>query len=419
MMTPQEQNLDYLKMLRQPFQKICRLRFLQPDGSTAFALDSGHKNDRSKAFIAEGNIHCNLQNGTRRTATVELSNVDREYDYNVNNLWFGTEIALDEGLILSDGTEYYIQQGVFLLEAPVEKVKPDGKTVTLNLVDKWAALDGRLFGYLDGTYEVPVNTYIFDPIKTLLAEDRGNGYPVDNTTPVFTNWYVGKTQELPGGTVISVLAAPYDLRIDAENGSIADVILGLAEMINAWVGYDPSGALRIDASQDDVLDVDKSVLWQFSMNEATLLGMEYTVKNTEVFNDYIIIGEQLDDNTQPAGRATNYDPSSDTNVQTIGRKTKRENAAGFATVTQCQDLAVWKLKRATCLQRAISISCSQILHIEENRLCTIVRTDKPGSPVERHLIMGFSRPLVGTQDMTISAVSVADFPVATVTSWPE
>ena len=39
-MTQAERMNDYRKMLRRPFTKLCRLRFLQPDGSTAFALDN-------------------------------------------------------------------------------------------------------------------------------------------------------------------------------------------------------------------------------------------------------------------------------------------------------------------------------------------------------------------------------------------
>ena len=58
-------------------------------------------------------------------------------------------------------------------------------------------------------------------------------------------------------------------------------------------------------------------------------------------------------------------------------------------------------------------------HLDVNNLVTIIRTDKPGSPVERHLIQGFSRPLASTGSMTISCVSVNDFPEATVTGWPE
>lgn len=409
----------YMATLREPFQKLCRLRFLQPDGSTAFSLDNNPKNRRSGAFIADGSIATNLQNGKRRTATVMLYNLDGSFDYNVNTVWFGTEIAIDEGLVLPDGEEYYIQQGVFLIENPTESIRPGDRVATYNLVDKWANLDGTLFGNLESTYEVPSGTNIFQPINAILALDKGNGQPVDRVTPIYTEYYNSKSQALPDGSTAAITNAPYTLRVDSDNGTYADVILGLAGMVNAWIGYDQTGALRIDPSQDDILDTNKPVLWQFSMDRVTFLGADYTVKNTEVYNDYIVIGELLDDNSQPAGRATNMDPRSDTNVQTIGRKTFRMSAPGFATDQQCQDLAVWKLKRSSALQKAITISCSQIFHIEENSLVSIVRTDKPGSPVERHLVMGFTRPLVATGEMQINAVSVQDFVTATVTSWPE
>ena len=408
---------EYLAQLRKPFLKLCRLRFLNPDGSVAFALDNNPNNPKSRAFIADGTISCNLQNGARRTANITLANTDNDFDYCINKVWFGQEIAIDEGLRLPSGEDFYIQQGVFLVETPTDMVEPNRRTATYNLVDKWANLDGTLYGNLEGTYEVPAGTNIFYPIASLLSEGRGNSQPVDRTKPVFTEYYNNKTQELPNGSVAKMTDSPYTLTIDGDSGTKAEVILGLAEMVNAWVGYDQTGALRIDASQDDILDNRKPILWQFSQNETELLGLSYTVKNTEVYNDFIVVGEMLDSNYQPSGRATNFDPRSDTNVNIIGRKTKRVSAAGYATDTQCRDLAVWKLKRSSVLQRAVSISCSQIFHIQENNLVTVVRTDKPGKPVERHLIMGFSRPLTTSGAMTINAVSVNDFAEATVTSW--
>ena len=278
-------------------------------------------------------------------------------------------------------------------------------------MDKWANLDGTLFGNLESTYEVPLGTNIFQPITALLTQDKGNGIPVDRVPPIYTDYYNGKKQIIPGpngGTEALVTNTPYTLRIDSESGTISEVVLGLIGMLNAWVGYDNTGALRVDPSQDDLLDTAKPVAWHFQFEDFSFLGATYTIKNTEVYNDYIVVGEQLDDYTQPYGRATNTNPQSDTNVQTIGRKTIRENRAGFATNQQCKDLADWMLKRSSILQKSISISCSQILHINENELVKIVRTDKPGSPVERHLIMGFSRPLNGTEQMTIDAVSVND-----------
>ena len=398
----------YLRQLRSPFRKLVRLRFLNPDGSSAFVLDNDPLNAKAGAFLSSGELHCNLQNGQRRTVSVTLSNVDQRFDYNINSLWFGQEIALDEGMLLPSGEEIYFQEGVFLLETPQNELRPGQRTITYNLVDKWANLDGTLFGNLESTYEVPTGTNIFQPITALLSDDKGNGQPVDTITPVYTDYYNGKNQTMPDGTTIAMTETPYTLRIDNESGTVAEVILGLTGMLNAWVGYDNTGTLRVDPSQDDLLDTEKPVAWQFQLEDFSFLGATYTIKNTEVYNDYIVVGEQLDDYTQPYGRATNTSPESDTNIQTIGKKTFREHRAGYATDTQCQDLANWMLKRSSILQKAVSISCSQILHINENELVEIVRTDKPGSPVERHLVLGFSRPLNGTEQMTIDAVSVND-----------
>ena len=52
------------------------------------------------------------------------------------------------------------------------------------------------------------------------------------------------------------------------SGTYASVILGFAEMLNAWVGYDSEGRLRIDPSQDDLLDTEKPVSYAFSMTTA-------------------------------------------------------------------------------------------------------------------------------------------------------
>ena len=415
-MTENEKYLDYLNMLRKPYQKLCRLRFLQPDGTTAFMLDNRKDGARSGTFISDGTISHNWQNGRRTNATVTLSNIDGAFDYDFNSVWFGQEIALDEGMILSDGqTEFYIQQGVFLIETPTETVQPGQRTATYSLVDKVAALDGTLGGNLDGTYQVTNGTNIFSPISALLAEDRGNGYPIDRVAPIYTEYYNGMTQTLPNGSTVYMTNAPYTLTVEASGGTIWNVIEGLVAMVNGWVGYDETGALRVDPSQDDILDVDKPVLWDFSMNEAELCGMTYSVKNTEVYNDYIVVGEQLSDNSQPKGRAQILDPRSPVDINAIGRKTIWVSQAGFCTDTQCKDYAEWMVKRTSILHRAITISCSQILHIRGNELVTLTRTDKPGSPTERHLIQGFSRPLAGTGAMTINATSVHDFFTATVT----
>lgn len=406
------------------FVKLCRLRFLNPDGSTAFVLDNDPYQRRSGAFIASGSMTANLQNGTRRTADDTLDNVDGAFDYNYNKVWFGTEIALDMGVVLPDGTEFYLPQGVFRVVSPRESVTPDGRTAQHQLSDKWAGLDGTLNGVLESSYVVNEGTNIFAPIVSILASDRGDGQPYDTVPPVFTEYYNGKTQSLPQGGTAALTDAPYQLVIDSEDGTVGSLILGLAEMVNAWVGYDQTGTLRIDPSQDDIDDGDKPVLWRFNPGEFQLISLDYESAIADVVNDYIVVGMIADDNTQPAARVQNLDPTSDTNVNLIGRRTKRESRPGFATETICRDYAVWMAKRQAALHKRVQITCNQIFHLEENGLIELPKDvlDENGNVIdtvyERYLIQSFSLPFAGDQPMSITATSVNDFPNVTVTTWP-
>jgi uncharacterized repeat protein (TIGR02543 family) len=406
---------QYINNIGKPFVKLARLDFLNPNGSVLYTLDNNPLSQKSGAFIQAGELTVNLQNGPRRSATVTISNIDGEFDYNVNKLWFGQQVRLWEGMILPGGHEFYISQGVFYVKDPDETFEPGLKETTLNLVDKWAYLDGSLFGNLEGTYEVPVNSNIFNVIASVLNFDRGNGYKVDESVPIFTNYYNGKTTTLPDGSTVPLTNTPYTYRCDSENGTYADIILEMNTMLAGWIGYDANGQLRLDPSQDDILDTNKPIQWQFTMRNSTFLGATYSVKNSEVYNDIIIVGESLSEYGQTAGRATNYDPRSDTNVNIIGLKTKRYQQSGYYTQDICESLAVFKLKRESVLKKSVSIKSAQMFHLQENNLVTIERSDKLGNPIERHLITGYTRPIAQSGEMTINATSVLDSPMATIT----
>lgn len=55
-----------------------------------------------------------------------------------------------------------------------------------------------------------------------------------------------------------------------------------------------------------------------------------------------------------------------------------------------------------------------MFHIVENQIITVKREDKPGAPTERHVVQGFTRPVSETGSMQIQAVSVNDYPLATI-----
>ncbi|PWM20078.1 MAG: hypothetical protein DBX49_01105 [Clostridia bacterium] len=418
MSTQQTLYQRYLAQLRTNFTKLAKLEFLNPDGSVAFALDNQEKNKRSKAFLQDGNISCALQNGTRRQASVTLANLDNAYEYAVNKIWFGQQIRLSEGLILPDGTEYTIPQGVFLIEEPGEALEPGKKTATFQLVDKWANLDGTLGGNLEGAYSVTAGTNIFAAMASILKLDRytmeSNGAnPIDPLSPIFTNWYNGKTQTLTDGTVVSLTDAPYDYLSD-DSGTLGDVALGLAEMLAAWIGYNQAGRLVIDPSQDDILDATKPILWEFKLGDRQLLNAEYLTRPAEIFNDIIVAGATDDVNFTARGRAQNRDPASDTCISRIGMKTKRIPMSNYYSNDICQSYAAWQLKRSATVNKRVSIASTQMFHLVENEIITLQRPDKPGNPVERHVIQGFTRPLAQTGSMTIEAISVNDYPTATI-----
>lgn len=418
MSTQQTLYQSYLAQLRTDFTKLARLEFLNPDGSVAFVLDNQEKNKRSKAFLQYGSISCALQNGTRRQASVTLANLDNAYEYAVNKIWFGQQIRISEGLILPNGTEYYIPQGVFLIEEPGEALEPGKKTATFQLVDKWANLDGTLGGNLEGAYSVTAGTNIFAAMASILKLDRytmesGGMNPIDPLSPIFTNWYNGKTQTLTDGTVVSLTDAPYDYLSD-DSGTLGDVALGLAEMLAAWIGYNQAGRLVIDPSQDDILDATKPILWEFKLGDRQLLNAQYLTRPAEIYNDIIVAGATDDVNFTARGRAQNRDPASDTCISRIGLKTKRIPMSNYYSNDICQSYAAWQLKRSATVNKTVSIASTQMFHLVENEIITLQRPDKPGNPVERHVIQGFTRPIAQTGSMTIEAISVNDYPTATI-----
>lgn len=408
----------YLQTLKTNFRKRTRLEFLQPDNTVAFVIDDNSISQRDKTFIQNGgSLSVNLQNGMRRTASIQLANVNDLFSYNVNNVWIGTKVRLLMGVQLPNGLPYLLPQGVFYIKDPQESLRPNENTITLSLVDKWAVLDGTLGGQLEGTYECPVNSNIFEAMSGILQIDSGNGIPIDTTPPVFTDYYNDKIQKLPDGSFASLVRSPYTARFDSEGDTYADVLLGLNEMIAGWIGYDAYGALRVDASQDDIIDADKPLQWEFSTSEQQFLGATYTILASEVKNDIIRVGQALNDgHAVVGGRAQNFDPRSDTNINIIGLKTDRQSKAGYYTNQVCMDLAEFELKRNTVLKKSISISSQQMFHLTENSLVLIRRPDKQGNPYEKHLINGFTIPIGQTGEMTISATSISDFPIATVTS---
>ncbi len=436
-MTEAEKYKEYLRIISNPdfMIPLTKIEFLNPDNTVAYALDGTYKRrygyPDSRAFLQDGTVNISLNNGQRRTASIRFENLDNAFDYAINKLWFGRRVRLLKGVTLKDGSEFYISQGVFYLNSPKTGWKPNSRTAEYSLVDKWAYLDGTLFGNLENTYEVPAfvsgstteRTNIFEAMQGILqlsifdhkyTPDKIK--QVDNVKPIFTDYYNNRYATINGKQVAMNLM-PKTVTTSA-GGTYGQVMLDLNSLIAGWIGYDSNGALRVDASADDSNDADKPVMWDFTENSKTFFGLDETANPSQVFNDVIVWGEGLNGEVVGA-RATNYDPTSDTNANLIGLKTYVESSDINYTNEQCQALSNWYLKRKTVLQKSVTISCSQMFHLRENNLISVLRSDKPNKPIEKHLIQAISIPLSEKGSCQITATSVNDFPDVTEVSMNE
>lgn len=430
---------QYLQEIAKPFQKIAKLDFLQPDNSVAFSLDSNHKRGYmsrydSRAFIQSGSLSVTLANGQRRKATITLANVDKQFEFAVNNLWIGQKVRLSMGIRLSTGEDFYLPQMVGYISNPQSAFEPGSDTVTFPIVDKWAALDGTIWGTFPASHKVLAGSNIYAAMRKILQLSKYTyinltteqmakyGYEndfLDNVIPVFTNYYDDKTYLVADsdGAItqnVSMLTVPYDAT-ETMGGTAGKLMLQLNDMLAGIIGYNAVGAMTVEPSQQDISDATKPILWTFTPENSQLLKINETTNTSDIYNNVIITGEGLS-GKEVWGAASNYDPRSETNINLIGMRTLVESGAGYWNSQQCVSLANWKLKRKCIVQKSVNISSSQMFHLAENELVRVIRTDKPNTPVETHLINSFTLPIGESGEMTINATSVNDIATITTTS---
>lgn len=386
---------DYLEALKRPVIVPClKLEWLNPDDTVDYEITTD-------LYNTNGMLNVTNQSGCRRTFNLQIHNEDGKYNIDVNKVWLGQKVKLYLGLYI-DGVPYLIQQGVFYITNPTDIINPSTKCIQLNCTDKWAYLDGSLFGNLDGIYKIPVNSNIFNATKELLLTDRGNGIPLDSTKPNISTFFNTKMTKLSNGKLVPVLNTPFTATID-KGQTYADVLLQFNTMLAGVIYYDTVGRLNIEPNEEDLLDKNKEIVYKFDQYNSTILSKSQEFRFTDVFNDILCVGATTN-GYLAKGRATNNNIKSDLCVQRIGKKTKVYEDTNYYTDDLCQDWANYLLRNNTILQTSINIATIPLYHLDVNKLITITNP-KNHLQEEKFLINSLSIPL-GLGQMTISAASV-------------
>ena len=400
---------EYLYTLKTNYRPAIKIEWVNNDGSSYGEITNSYVD-------MSGTVSVSMENGTRRTADIELDNSNGEFSVDVYNLWYGKMVKLWMGVYLSDGSPYYFPQGVFYVNSVEESNTPLQRTVSLHLIDKWCFLDGTMWGNLDGIYIVPIGSNIYDALTKLLKTSRFTGENVDEAgepqtnavdpiMPNLSSYYLTKTYK-DGETTYNAIDTPYEIRMEYGK-TYADVLLEFATILGAYIYYDVDGRLTIEPTQDDIVDSSKPILWTFTPNEQEFLSEDSSHDFGTFYNDIIVIGYTTN-GKQAKGRAQNKNTASPTAIPIVGIKTYPPyEDATYYTDEQCNELAEYYLKRQTIKQRSVQISSAPMFHLRENRLIECVRPYTMEK--EALLISGYDLPIGTTGTMSITATSVNEF----------
>ena len=424
---------SYLEKVKGDFRQAVKVEWLNPDESVDFEFTNA-------LYDVSVSLNVNYQKGSRRSCTITLNNDHNRFPVDFNNIWIGQKFKLWMGIYLDNETPYYLPQGVFCVSNPSETYNPATRTITINGVDKWAYLDGTLGGKLSGTYKTSVNVNLYNAIRKLLKISRyKNDFGaatrpdemVDPTPPLLSTYFLYKKanvyvrDEETGSIVIdsetgkpkvekkSVLLCPYTATVE-RGKTYADILLEYANILCANIYYDVHGRLVLEpllSTADDITDTNKEILWHYTVDEKTFLGLEQTHNFDKVYNDFIVLGNIVN-GYQFKARVQNRNPMSNTCIQKIGLKTKEPKEDNqYYSDEQCAELAQYDAKVDTILQKSGSITSVPLYHLDVNKIVS-VSTPNNSMSKELFLISGISLSGSGTMSVSITSINVLkDFSV--------
>ena len=414
----------YLKAVKEDFRPAIKVEWLNPDESTNFEFTNA-------LYNIEVDLSVNYTNGSRRSCTLTLNNDRNAFPIDFDNIWIGQKFKLWMGIYLDEKTPYYFPQGVFYITNPSDTYNPGARTVTINGSDKWSYLDGTLYGRLSGTYQTNIDVDLYSATRELLRLSRfkddfsstdNKDEMVDPTPPLLSPTFKDKTSELvtidkeTGEKITTtkyVWECPYTAVVE-RSGTLADVLLEYATILCANIYYDVNGRLVLEPMIDtaeDITDTNKEILWHYTVDEKTLLGLTQKYEFEKIHNDFIVLGN-IANGYQFKGRVQNRNILSNTCVQKIGLRTREPYEDNqYYSDEQCVELAKYYAKTDTILQKSGDISSVTLYHLDVNKLVS-VSTPNNNMSKELFLITGYSLSASGEMTLNISSVNILkDFSV--------
>lgn len=396
------------KVIRSPIMKRYTKVYLLHDDETV-------AKDITEWVQSTGSIEKNNESGQCRSTNLTFANplvykniIDRYEGYgtrsSVPEVRFNPMLMYDDfqsnvKIKIVTGVEFFgniyeVDQGIFVVFDPKMSESTANSSLTIQLYDKFALLDGTISGDGEFEYEVPANTLIYDAIKQLILLPKNKrGEPFDTKEIIFPAKY--RNARLA-----------YTVKKTGEN-AIGELIKEICKSISCDVKYNAFGNLTISDTLED-LDVHyRQVSWNFQENSSEYQNPNVDIKRSQIKNRVVVVGANIN-GFLCKGIAENTDPNSLYSIYgPFGTRSVKIEDNLIPSNTMCEERARYELQKSMRKYITLSFQCTWIPHLEPG---DVVRWTKSDWHIdnEEFVVNSISLPTNGTDLMSISMTNLKE-----------
>lgn len=355
--------------------------------------DESIKEDVTKYLLDGGNVSISFQNGIRCNANITLDNSDRKWNPSpiTGFLWKDSKFRLDIGIKVLSGEVWY-QRGIFVPSDPSLSNQPDSKTISLQLSDKFATIDGSLGGNIINTTTIPVGSNIKEAYSSLLSQDRISNVPYEVKPLRFPPIYI---EEKTAYTITKT-----------DETTIGEIGIELAEMLSCDTYYDNYGYPVFEEGNYTLDIADREVLWEFDERDMECLGSSIDINFSKVHNVVSVIGTNINGDLI-SYTAQNENPKSPSNIWVLEPNPLRIKDENIYSDDLAQQRAEYELFKQGLLPLSFNFKCTFMPHLDVNKI-VYVSNEFYGLKNEPFLINSINIPISETNNdisLTMSNIS--------------
>ena len=398
-------NEEIVNAVRSPIGRRYTKFYLLHDDETI-------KEDITANVLLNGSIEKKNSSGQSRSCSVSLINEKTKvltgfkgkdtpiYEYRYiwmptprkDNLWYFNKLKVVNGIQLYD-RQYEVDEGIFVLYDPSFSLNDSGNTVSLQLYDKFALLDGTVDGIADIDYEIPVGASLSGALTSLVRLEKSPGIPYDLKDVRFPMKYLNEK-------------TPYTLKKTKDN-SIGDIIKDLSLMISCDYKYNDYGNLVISDTLSEVDYHNRSISWTFEDHSGEYKDPNMKVARSKIKNKITVIGANTNGRLAK-GTVENTNPYSSYNIYSeFGVKAKTFTEDLLYTDTLCRERARYELKKMMRDYVSLSFQSTYIPHLEPDDIIRFSNADL-GIENEEFIINSISIPHNPSEWMSLTCSNIKE-----------